>query len=40
MDDKKDYSVKKEIMLVLAIGTVVGLIMLVVGIGIVEFLKH
>ncbi len=40
MDDKKDYSVKKEITLVLTIGTVVGLVMLVVGIAIVEFLKH
>jgi len=40
MDDKKDYSVKKEITLVLAIGAAVGLVMLVVGIGVVEFLKH
>ncbi len=39
MDNNKDYSVKKEITLVLTIGVIVGLVMLVVGIGIVELLK-
>lgn len=39
MDKQKEYSVTKEIGIVLLIGFVLGLIILVISIGLVEFLK-
>lgn len=40
MDKQKEYSVTKEIGIVLLIGLVLGLISLVISVGIVEFLKR
>ncbi len=39
MDEQKEYSVSKEIGIVFTVGFSVGLILLVVGLLIVEFLK-
>ncbi len=40
MDKQKEYSVTKEIGIVLLIGLVLGLISLVISIGLVEFFKR
>ncbi len=39
MDDRKEYSVAKEVAVALFVGLLVGLTMVVVGVGLVEFLK-
>ncbi len=40
MDKQKEYSVTKEIGIVFLVGLVLGLIILVISVGIVEFLKR
>lgn len=40
MDEDKEYSVIKEMKVVFAVGFVIGLIILVVSVGLIEFLKR
>lgn len=39
MDDQNDYSVAKEVLMTLFLGFVIGIIILVAGVGLIEFLK-